>query len=103
MGAHNIHMYLAGHLTQRELNKILREQAEEDSYNSEDEDDDGDAYTGDWRTIPEIRLHANFDGTENQAFDYCLDHAEKWDFAVAVHTKDSSGNPVTIVGGWAAS
>ncbi len=80
MGAHDISRDLPGTLTQLEVRK------EFDKWHAEDRAYHGqDPYSGSWATINSITFPTNEHfGTFQEAYDYCLDKSQKWEFACAV-------------------
>lgn len=83
----------------KKLSRVHREAVKESNYW-----DGHDPYSGGWNTIPAVRIDDHIDPFPSltEARDYGLDHAEKWDFAVAVRYKD--GRKVRwAIFGWAAS
>lgn len=90
MGATNIDMTLPGHLTREQVLQKFKAQQESDriEYGT-------DAYNGSFSTIESLRFGAdlrNVEGFKNpfasvsEATDFCLQHAQKWEFAVAVQS-----------------
>ena len=100
MGAHDISFGMPKKATLTELLVKMREYREEDA----EVNGHQHGYSGDWQTIPSIKshLHKTFD-SQNDAHDYCMEHAEKGMYAIAVYYKTETGEIWTHVAGWAAS
>lgn len=60
-----------------------------------------DPYNGSFTTIEAVKLVDRTFDTLEEALDFCLDGAQKWDVAVATHFKQDDAL-CTLVAGWAA-
>jgi hypothetical protein len=83
MGAHNIDTIIKKPVSEDELRKIFQEMREQARYEY-----GADSYNGSWSTIQSVKISTrSFPNTQdgiNAANDYCLEHARKWQYAVAV-------------------
>ena len=61
-----------------------------------------DPYNGTFSTIDSVRIDNKTFTDSSKAYEYCLDNAEKWSYAVAVTVDNGQEEPYTIIGGWAA-
>ena len=103
MGACNIDLTIKKKASIDEIRTAFRGQQELDSaYNGHQE-----GYSGDFQTVQGVELHKDKVFKDyNEAYDYCLDNAEKWDYVVAVYYKH--GDPKynsevrTLIAGWGA-
>ena len=102
-GAHDISFELDGEATRQQINNAFKEKKESDSNNYEG--DDEDSYSGDFQTVNSVdfkhlgKVYETFD----EAYEFALDKAEKWETVVALYYKDENGKVRTLVAGWAAS
>jgi len=87
MGASNIEFEIDKKATMNQINKAFNRQRKQDrSYNGHQE-----GYSGDFQTVSEIKDHTHkVFNSYNDAQDYCLDHAEKWSYAIAVYYRIKS-------------
>lgn len=72
---------------------------------SKDESENGhqDGYSGDFQTVSKIDFHLSKEfKTRNEAFEYCLNNAKKWETVVAVYYLDNKSQINTLVAGWGA-
>lgn len=85
MGACDISLELKGKVSKTEINAAFTEQR----YKDRCENGDG-SYTGDFQTVHKVDYHLDrvFPSHE-EAFNYCLEKAVKWDTVVAVYYNDS--------------
>lgn len=98
MGACNIDFNLKGKAKVDEIRTAFRNQQKEDrDYNGH-----RDGYSGDFQTVEGVELHQDktFDDY-HEAYDYCLDNAQKWYSVVAVYYKDGNDTN-TLIAGWGA-
>jgi len=47
-------------------------------------------YSGDFQTIPDVKIHDKIFESYNEAHEYCLEHSKKWEYAIAVKYRDFS-------------
>jgi hypothetical protein len=84
MGAHNIEFKMVG------TPSFIAVKKKFDDLRKENRDYNGhrEGYSGDFQTVREVKdhTHKTFD-SYNEAHNYCLDTAQKWDFVVAVRYK----------------
>lgn len=81
----------------KEVEKAFQQKQKKDrEYNGHQE-----GYSGDFQTVHSVKVHDKIFDSYNEAHSYCLDHAEKWDFVVAVKYKDKSGIR-WLIAGWGA-
>lgn len=96
MGACNIELVFDGDLLTNQVKEKVRDQRESDriQYGT-------DGYNGSWSTIPDVRFPTNdiFDDYA-AAEDYCLDKAQKWEYAVAVRYHEGD-KTMWLISGWA--
>jgi hypothetical protein len=100
-GAHDISFELKGEATRTEIEKAFKEQQAQDAMYDEDED----GYSGDFRTVNRVdfkHLGKVFE-TMDEAYEFGLDKAEKWETVVALYYKAKNGKVNTLVVGWGAS
>ena len=103
MGAHNVNATFSGKLTPDQLRKAYFTMCEDlrDEYGT-------DPYNGTFSTIADLRIETDkvFDSFD-EADKYCLEHAQKWEFAVAVRYKhiEKKRSPWTFDGkeNWSGS
>lgn len=96
MGAHNIEFDVPD-CEEREIKTIFKKKQDE---NKEYNGSQG-GYSGDFQTVDSVEIHDKIFDSYKDAHDYCLDHAQKWDFVVAVKYKDKS-NIRWLIAGWGA-
>ena len=96
-GSSNIGFRLPGNMTIQEVKKAFQERHARDivEYGT-------DAYNGSWSTIQYVKVIDKVYETQNEASDYCLDNAEKWEYAIAVKYKGEDGEIYWNVEGWCA-
>lgn len=87
MGACNIDFEIEGPATWSQIEKKFNDVREENQkYNGHQ-----DGYSGDFQTVHKVKDHTHMVfNSHNEAYDYCLDKAQKWDFVVAVRYRDTS-------------
>ncbi len=80
MGACDISMTVRGNATRDEVNEAFR------ARQAEDRDCNGhrDGYSGDFQTVNSIKFTDKVFTDYNEAYEYCLDNAQKWSYVVAV-------------------
>ena len=63
-----------------------------------------EGFSGDTQTVDYVKDQRNLSVFPDyvSARDYCLDHAEKWEYLVAVLYTEDDGEVKTLVAGWAA-
>jgi len=98
MGATNVSFTMKGSATRAEVKKRFEREQEEGTYMN-----GHDPYNGTFSTIQNVKFHDHklFDN-ESDAEDYCLEYAQKWDYAIAVKYTDDKGELQWLVAGWAA-
>lgn len=97
MGACNIEFTAPGNYSRNQVVEKFREQQSCDAmYNGHQE-----GYSGDFQTVDEVKFHDVEFTSYREAHDYCLKHAQKWEFVVAVRLKNPSENS-WLVAGWGA-
>lgn len=97
MGATNVSFTMAGDSNTKEVRERFDEIREECLYEY-----GHDPYNGTFSTIRDIKFSSEtFDDIE-KAEDYCLEKAEKWEYAIACKYKDKNGKLMWLVAGWAA-
>jgi len=85
MGASDISFEINKKATEKEVLESFNRQRERD----EDENGHQQGYSGDFQTVDTVKCHFDKLFTSySEAFDYCLEKAEKWCYAVAVHYID---------------
>ena len=85
MGASDISFEINKKATEKEVLDSFNRQRERDS----DENGHQQGYSGDFQTVDTVKCHFEKLFTSyGEAFDYCLEKAEKWCYAVAVHYID---------------
>lgn len=90
MAACDIRFEIKGAANWSEIQKKFKSQREEDrSYNGHQ-----DGYSGDFQTVHEVKDHTHkiFDSF-NEAHQYCMSTAQKWDFVVAVRYRSVQYKP----------
>lgn len=81
MGACNIEFELKGDATREDVKTAFNRQRERDAA----ENGHASGYSGDFQTVNRIDFHDNkVFSSENEAQEYCLKHAIKWETVVAV-------------------
>lgn len=96
MGACSIDFELEGKKTFREVREALKGRQAEDAA----ENGHRDGYSGDFQTVHTVEDHSHKGTfkTFNEAFDYCLEHAEKWESVIAVKYESKVGERWLIAG-----
>lgn len=94
MGACDYFFTKNGKLTVNQCNNALKEQQRKDK----EENGHQHGYSGDSQTVSEVKLYEMNFTDVNEAQEFCLDKAKKWDYFVAVYVD----NKKTLIGGWAA-
>lgn len=104
MGASNIDFEVKGKASRKEIQDAFKSRKEYDRQ------ENARQYGGGFETINTVNLdHLTKNGSDyvfadyNTAYDYALDNAEKWDYAVAVYYTKEDNTIGTIVAGWGAS
>jgi hypothetical protein len=91
MGAHNIEFDIPDG-PRSDVIKAFKEQRESDrDYNGHQE-----GYSGDFQTVSDVKIHDKVFDSYNEAHEYCLDNAQKWDYVVAVKYKQSISNKQSL-------
>lgn len=91
MGAHNIEFDIPDG-PRSDVIKAFKEQRESDrDYNGHQE-----GYSGDFQTVSDVKIHDKVFDSYNEAHEYCLDNAQKWDYVVAVKYKQSISNKKSL-------
>lgn len=85
MGAHNIEFTINKKANYSEIKKAFKHKKSNDQY------DNGyqDGYSGDFQTVNDVKFHNKVFNSFNEAHEYCLEHAQKWSFVVAVYFRDA--------------
>lgn len=99
MGACYISMNLPGNFTKQQVLEAFRHrQAEDRAINGH-----RDGYSGDFQTVHTVKFHDSepFEDA-HAAYEYCLDHAEKWEYVIAIKVKNEKTDH-WLVAGWGAS
>lgn len=101
MGAHNIDFELKGKASKSEIENAFKSQRESDAA----ENGHQHGYSGDFQTVRcvDFKHLGEVFSDYNKAYDFCLEHAEKWETVVAVYYKTNRGEVNTLVAGWGAS
>lgn len=87
MGAHDISLDLKGKLSKAEISAAFTAQREDDSQ----ENGHQSGYSGDFQTVHHVDFHLDkVFLSENEAMEYCLKHAKKWESVVAVYYNRST-------------
>ena len=85
MGAHNIDFELKGKQDKTKVNKEFA------NIRGDNRSENGhrEGYSGDFQTVDSVdfHLHKTFNNYQ-EAYDYCMEHAEKWCTVVAVYYKN---------------
>ena len=55
-----------------------------------------DPYNGTFSTIDSVRIDNKTFADSSKAYEYCLDNAEKWSYAVAVTVDNGQEEPYTL-------
>lgn len=97
MGACNIEFTTPGNYSRNDVETAFRSQKMLDSINNGHQD----GYSGDFQTVDEVKFHDVEFETYEKAHDYCLEHAKKWEYVVAVKIKNAKENS-WLVAGWGA-
>ena len=101
MGANNIQFKLGGEKTFSDVKQAFTDRVKEDRQNNGHQQ----GYSGDFQTVSEVKNHGHLEPFRDydEAHEYCLDNAEKWDFVVAVKYLDKDKKPMWLIAGWGAS
>lgn len=91
MGAHSIGFTMRGDSTVAEVNEKFREMRDEEERSSYG-----------WKSVSRVKFIERTFDNEDEAWDYTTDHAEKWDYVIAVKFKNENGEVMRIIGGWGA-
>lgn len=85
MGACDISFIIGGKASMSEVAEALRARQEEDAI----ENGHRDGYSGDFQTVHKVKCEfGKLFTSHNEAYEYCLANAEKWEHVVAVHYID---------------
>jgi len=85
MGACDISFTIGGKASMSEVADALRARQEEDSV----ENGHQQGYSGDFQTVHKVKCEfGKLFTSYNEAYEYCLANAEKWEYVVAVHYID---------------
>lgn len=97
MGASTIAFTLDGNKTQADVKQAFRDRQ------ADDRDCNGhqDGYSGDFQTVNSVKFSGREFNNWDEAYDYCHDKAEKWDYVVAVKVVNATENQ-WLVAGWGA-
>jgi hypothetical protein len=96
MGAVNVEIRLNKKATTKEIKAAFENQKANDISDSE---------TDGFKDIQSVncnhldKIYPNF----NEAQEYCLDNAKKWEYAIAVYYTNSKNEINTLICGWAAT
>lgn len=91
MGAHNIEFDIPDG-PRSDVIKAFKEQRESDR----DCNGHQEGYSGDFQTVSDVKIHDKVFDSYNEAHEYCLDNAQKWDYVVAVKYKQSISNKKSL-------
>jgi excinuclease UvrABC ATPase subunit len=84
MGACSIEFTLSGKKTRQQIERAFKKRKREDKdYNGHRE-----GYSGDFQTVHEVKHHDKIFNSYNDAWDYCLDNAQKWDYVISTYYLD---------------
>lgn len=99
MGAHNIEMTVEGTKTKAEvMDAFHAQQAEDRDYNGH-----RGGYSGDFQTVHTVKFYDKVFSDENEAQEFCLDHAKKWVNVIAVKVvNEAQGRNEWFISGWGA-
>lgn len=104
MGACDIRFTLKGDASRSDvLEAFKKKQLSDAEYNGHRE-----GYSGDFQTVHEVKFHTEFPGCPslfpsfNDAYEYCLEKAEKWVYVVAVRYTADDGKTKWLICGWGA-
>lgn len=97
MGAISIVKTFEEKLNEENLCNILKEIKEQEFY----ENGLQDGYSGDFQTVETFKLKNKIFDNYDDALDYCLDNAQKWDYVIATYYKKGEDTH-TIIAGWGA-
>lgn len=98
MGAINIDIHIDGDVSVSEVKKAFNNQRVEDSYRNGHQD----GYSGDFQTVQEVKISMLKFETYDEAYEYCLEKSEKWEYVTACRYKDNKGNLNWVIAGWGA-
>ena len=86
MGACDISFELKGKASKEQIEKAFKHQRENDS----EENGHQSGYSGDFQTVNKVDCHFHtVFNSYNEAMEYCLKNAQKWDSVIAVYYKDA--------------
>jgi hypothetical protein len=97
MGAENVEFILPMKGTESQIEKAFKE-AQDDGLHEYGHN----PYNGTFSTIDRVKITDLVFDDFTKAHEYCLDNAEKWEYALAVFFKTGIGQIHTLVAGWAA-
>jgi len=99
MGASNIDIIIKGKATDNEILKAFDDRRKRDS----EQNGHCDGYSGDFQTVQDVKIKTGVIFPDaNTAYNYCLEHAQKWEYVIAVHFKTKAGDTNTLIAGWGA-
>lgn len=105
MGACSISMTVAGDKSKDEVLKAFRQRQADDrsDWLCDNDEDDEDGYTGDFQTVNSVKFSGREFDNEDEAYEFCLDTAQKWDYVVATKVVNPEENKnFWLVAGWGA-
>lgn len=97
-------MTVAGDKSKDDVMTAFRQRQMDDRDNWYSEDgEEADGYTGDFQTVSTVKFADKEFENEDEAMDYCLDTAQKWDYVVATKVVNPEENKnFWLVAGWGA-
>ena len=100
MGACNIEMTLKGDKNKNEVLKEFKDRQKMDA----NENGHQHGYSGDFQTVNRIDFHNEIFDNYNDAENYCLDNAQKWESVVAVKylVNKETNKYDWLIAGWGA-
>ena len=101
MGAHNIEFRIQSKASWSEITNAFRGRRLADrECNGHQE-----GYSGDFQTVQSVDMNHLGDifDSYDEAVNFCLKHAEKWETMVAVYYRTPTMDIVTLIAGWGAS
>lgn len=104
MGAVNIGFILKFKASEKEVKEAFLKQQEEDHWCNGTRH----GYSADFQTVDKVICHfGTVMESRKQAENYCLEHAEKWEYVIAVYFKaensEEQNSTHTLIAGWGAS
>lgn len=85
MGAHNIEFDIPDCNRDKVLKAFNDVRSRDKDYNGHQQ-----GYSGDFQTVSDVKIHDKIFESYNEAHEYCLEHAQKWEYVIAVKYRDFS-------------